>query len=398
VRWAVTVALVALASALAACGGGAPADQTPGVSASTTDDGGQAAALAVAGTVDCGGVRFDPETLDQAPDVSVLPAGPAAATDDAGAPAFGPDAGWRVVHVDDDRVDLVRELDEPMVLGAGDVRTHEVRRVERITGASNVPEGAWLLTLAGPCAARVVTEASDVLGDVDITLPSEPDPGSTTLDLLVWELACASGEAAHGRVVVVRFEETEDEVRVHLAVRPPEADFRTCPSNPPTPFSLPLSEPLGGRPVVDVSVSPPRVVVVDDGRLGVDQEPEEGVTIGAVEAALAWEPPTSYELVLETICMPCRDNVKRVTVVDGEVVERVAIDEDGEVVRPADADEAPSLAELQDRLRTVWEETPGGVLRVDVDVAGRPRYVDIDPDPSDDAGRLGFQVLSISER
>lgn len=357
---------------------------------------GDGAAAVGGGPADCAGTRFDPSALAQAPDASTLPPGPAGAVDDMGDPAFDPADGWKVVYLDDARADLIRELDTPEQVDPGDVRTHAVIRVERIRGATNVPDGTWMLSLAGTCTPRVVTGDAGRLGEADLTLPSEPDPTAAVLDLLVWERACASGRPADGRVVLVSLEETDDQVRVHVGVRPVEGDA-TCPGNPPTPFSVPLEQPLGDRQVVDVSVVPARPVPVDDGREE-PNPPNAGVSDEDVEAALSWQPPASYVLRLETVCPACRDNLKRIVVTDGEVTERVAVDETGEVIREADADEAPSLQELLDRLRAVWAETPSGVLEVTIGPDGQPAMIDLDldPDPTDDAGRTGFVILDIT--
>ena len=79
------------------------------------------------------------------------------------------------MYQSDDRVDLVRELDEPFDNGGGDVRTHESRTLERVTGASNVPDGTWMLMSRGPCTQRLVTD--DDLGEADLTLANTPSPG-----------------------------------------------------------------------------------------------------------------------------------------------------------------------------------------------------------------------------
>jgi hypothetical protein len=123
----------------------------------------------------CGSV-YDPTDLADAPPASSLPDGPAGAIDDGGAPAFDPSQDWKVVYQSDDRVDLVRELDEPFDNGGGDIRTHESRTLERITGASNVPDGTWLLVSRGPCTQRLVTD--DDLGEADLTLADTPSPGA----------------------------------------------------------------------------------------------------------------------------------------------------------------------------------------------------------------------------
>lgn len=87
----------------------------------------KASPTAAAAIVNCGGSVYDPSELADAVPASSLPDGPAGAIDDAGAPAFDPSQDWKVVHLSDDRVDLVSELEEPVDIGGGDVRTHESR-------------------------------------------------------------------------------------------------------------------------------------------------------------------------------------------------------------------------------------------------------------------------------
>jgi hypothetical protein len=96
----------------------------------------------------------------------------------------------------DDRAELLRELDEPLDLGEGDVRTHELIVVERITGATNVPDGTWLLTASG--AVHPAGRARQGLGEADLTLASMPSPDARTLEVLVHERACASGRRRRG--------------------------------------------------------------------------------------------------------------------------------------------------------------------------------------------------------
>ena len=227
---------------------------------STTVQGDGRGAAADAATVDCGGSTYDPTRLADAPPASTLPEGPAGAVDDAGASAFDPSPDWKVVHQTDDRVDLVRELDEPFDNGGGDVRTHESRTLERITGSSNVPDGTWLLMSAGPCTQRLVM--SEDLRDADLTVAHTPSPGDTSIELLVHERACASGQSAEGRVELVALIETTEQVQLWIGVRPRPGD-QTCQGHPPTAFTIELDEPLGDREIVDVSVVPPRPVNVD---------------------------------------------------------------------------------------------------------------------------------------
>lgn len=250
VRYGVPVAL-ALVVGLAACGDGAEEIGVAAASDPAVDD---------VLEVSCGGSEFDFNGLSEAPSVASLPEGPAGAVDDAGAPAFDASLDWKVVHQSDDRVELIRELEEPVDGGTGDVRTHESRTIDRITGASNVADGTWLLTSAGPCTPR--RAASSSLGQADLTLADTPSPDATSIDLLVHERACASGVPADGRVEIVAVDETAEQVRLHVGVRQRGGD-QDCQGNPPTPFSVELSGPLGDRAIVDASVVPPRPLSVD---------------------------------------------------------------------------------------------------------------------------------------
>lgn len=227
-------------------------------------DSGDAPQVADVATVNCGGSVYDPTDLADAPPASSLRDGPAGAVDDAGAPAFDPSQDWKVVHDSDDRVDLVRVLDDPIDIGGGDVRTHESLTLERITGATNVPDGTWFLTSAGPCTQRLLTH--DDLGEADLTLADAPSPGDASVDLLVSERACASGQGAEGRIQLVELNETAEQVQLRIGVRPPGGDAQSCQGSPPTPFTVELSEPLGDREIVDASVVPPRPVTVNGGQ------------------------------------------------------------------------------------------------------------------------------------
>jgi hypothetical protein len=259
------MAVLAVAAVIAGCGGtDAPplgddgAGDEPGGDAADTEP---PAGAATDASVHCGGSTYDPAAFADAPPASSLPEGPAGAVDDLGDPAFDPSEDWRVVLVTDDRAELLRELDEPLDLGEGDVRTHALIVVERITGATNVPDGTWLLTASGPCTQRA--KLGGELGEADLMFASMPSPDADRLEVLVHERACASGQTAEGRVELVTLDETSDEVRLVIGVRGLDG-AQTCPSNPPTPFTVELSEPLGDREVVDASVVPARPLTVGD--------------------------------------------------------------------------------------------------------------------------------------
>lgn len=182
-----------------------------------------------------------------------------AALDGLDVPPIDP-AEWTVVEDGAERVALLRELDDPEDLGAGDVRTHEMLVVE-LTDATDVdPVPTWFLTAAQTCALRADL---DGLGTATLTLdPGHPPvPDAREVHLLVTEMACNSGEDAEGRVRLSSLAVRDDAVVVTVGVEPRtgEAD---CPSNPPTPFVVELDEPLGDRVVLDASVHPAREVVL----------------------------------------------------------------------------------------------------------------------------------------
>ena len=249
-RRAQRAATAALLIALAACGG---EDVTEATSEPPQPDR-AAPVTAEAREVECGGITFDLARLSGAPPASSLPEGPAGAVDDAGAPAFDPSLDWRIAVQSDQRVVLVRALAQPLDAGDGDIRTHQVRGLSLSTGASDVPDG-WLLTSAGECTPRLVTDGD--LEAAELRLGGPPSPAATTIDLLVHERECASGQPADGRIEVIELVETAEQVQLRVGVERPGGN-QTCQGNPLTPFTVELGAPLGERQVVDASVVPPR--------------------------------------------------------------------------------------------------------------------------------------------
>jgi hypothetical protein len=77
--------------------------------------------------------------------------------------------------------------------------------------------------------------------------------------ILVTETACASGQSAAGRVEEPLLIREQARVQVAMFVRPLDGPA-TCPSNPPTPYTLRLDRPLGDRTLADGGTIPPRPV------------------------------------------------------------------------------------------------------------------------------------------
>ena len=73
----------------------------------------------------------------------------------------------------------------------------------------------------------------------------------------VVESACASGQSPRAGVTS-RSSPTRRSVTVTFTVEPLPGDAQDCQSNPEFPVTFTLSEPLGGRPLLDGGSTPPR--------------------------------------------------------------------------------------------------------------------------------------------
>jgi hypothetical protein len=93
----------------------------------------------------------------------------------------------------------------------------------------------------------------------EIDRDNPPDLGSTTLDLLATERACASGQAPTGREKRTVVVETSEAVEIVVLVESfTGTGVQTCPSNPAFPLTVDLDAPLGSRAIRDVSIYPGR--------------------------------------------------------------------------------------------------------------------------------------------
>ena len=209
----------------------------------------------------CDGLSIPREALeDRVPLSAIDEAGRKAlaeAVSDDGSPVGLPSGeGWYVATSTDDLVSVMRDVDvvaDPVSPSIAPDR--EVQSVAWVDNATNLPPG-WYGASSSRCALTVD------LGDLTVPaveFQSPPDPLSQELRLLVTEETCNGGDDAEGRIKVVSLEETENQVSLVLGVRP-TGGINACPSNPPTPFTVTLSEPLGEREVVDAGLAEPRPV------------------------------------------------------------------------------------------------------------------------------------------
>lgn len=79
---------------------------------------------------------------------------------------------------------------------------------------------------------------------------SEPEPDSTTVEVLINEVDCASGMAPEGRAITPLLFAAPDSVLMAVILQPLSGPA-TCPSNPWHPVTVDLGTPLGGRQLFD---------------------------------------------------------------------------------------------------------------------------------------------------
>ena len=157
-----------------------------------------------------------------------------------------PRGRWVVISIDDDSATFAALSDHSF--GVAGVE----RRGDR-----------WIFAGHGggrPCEPTIPLPAGLAPVEVLLDPDSMPDPGDTTVDVLVSELGCASGremgDALRGPQVI----ETDNAVVVAFAVEP-IAGSATCPGNPWTAVTIELSEPLGQRWVYDGLHFPPKPLI-----------------------------------------------------------------------------------------------------------------------------------------
>ena len=77
------------------------------------------------------------------------------------------------------------------------------------------------------------------------------DPAATSVEVLVDEQGCTSGEGAAGNTAEPVVEVTATEVRIAMATFA-RRGAQTCPGHPLAPVTVDLGQPVGDRTLVDV--------------------------------------------------------------------------------------------------------------------------------------------------
>lgn len=83
-----------------------------------------------------------------------------------------------------------------------------------------------------------------------------PDPQSSTLDVLVMERACASGQPPVGREIRPVVLSGEEVLEIVVLIEAPGGLAQTCQGNPWHATTIDVGEPIGERTLVDGHVSP----------------------------------------------------------------------------------------------------------------------------------------------
>ena len=114
--------------------------------------------------------------------------------------------------------------------------------------------GTWVWDGAigiGPCPLHYVTpeELNEVGWRMDPSAARDPD--ATTLEVLVQERDCVSGQAIGDRLLGPQVVMTDDTVRIAFAAEPPPGDAFDCQGTPESTVTVELPEPLGDRQIIE---------------------------------------------------------------------------------------------------------------------------------------------------
>ena len=116
-------------------------------------------------------------------------------------------------------------------------------------------DGSWEPHRFGQCDIHPAFEGAEA-ATWHLVPGEEPGPESTTFDVIVTELTCASGASLEGRIVGPAVVPIEDAVIVILGTRPPPGPQTCGGPSPSARIRLQLPEPLGDRRLLDGSTFP----------------------------------------------------------------------------------------------------------------------------------------------
>jgi hypothetical protein len=121
-------------------------------------------------------------------------------------------------------------------------------------------DGRWSLDVMGECQPEILLPAGVSRAEWRLD-PAFPPPavGDRTVRILINERACSGGSSPEGRVLppIIAPSPTAMTIAILVTNIPGGND---CPGNPDFAMKVDLPEPLGGRPLLDGAVFPPRDV------------------------------------------------------------------------------------------------------------------------------------------
>ena len=151
---------------------------------------------------------------------------------------FWPQEDWRILHETDLEVSLVNQT------ASGELAFMTVAN----------DGGGWNWTGASingsPCQLQYTTPPA--LNSVEWSLdPAAPAiaPDTTTIEVLISERECVSGQEIGDRLLGPQIVMTETAVMIAFAAKPPEGDAFNCQGNPEIAYTIELPEPVGERDV-----------------------------------------------------------------------------------------------------------------------------------------------------
>ena len=205
----------------------------------------------------CQGTPVPTQALTTPRPATELPAEVLSVLDD---PALGieaPLSEWLIAHESAELVTIMHELDEPVDLGAGDIRSYALITIAAAAEQAIPLEAPWGLHRSTLCTPTIDLGSFTEAG-VTLDPDALPQSGDERIALLVTERECNSGQLAIDRIELIELIETKTTVELVIGVQPSTGG--TCVSNPPTPFTVDLEQPLAGRTILNAAVAPARAV------------------------------------------------------------------------------------------------------------------------------------------
>ena len=207
----------------------------------------------------CRGTPVPAQALTTPRPATELPAEVVAVLEDPLVGIEEPLSEWLIAHESAELVTVMHELEEPLDMGAGDISSYALITIGAGAEQALPLEAPWGLQRSTNCTPTIDLGSFTEAG-VTLDPDAPPQSGDERIALLVSEHDCNSGQPATGRIELIELVETATTVELVIGVRPNTGGIRTCQSNPPTPFTVDLEQPLAERMILNAAVAPAREV------------------------------------------------------------------------------------------------------------------------------------------